>query len=529
MGVHYLVYHHEHTYSRLPLKITFNTGDDAYLETENNINQYKQLASGELKSIGIDGSVFIHSHIIGNKIEKDSITESGLTYLQKDKNYLLVGDLNDNSLFSINVKCSVTEISNKIIKYVKIICIFYELFFKEENCNLEANELEKAQKVVLNKSTENKNEIVENKNKITQNEPEIKVTKKKENVILHFVIDGKAPVKKNRVVSKTRDLYTLLQPEQKDYFHRELCNNLKNLVLDFNKNNNNFNLIFLSNENRPYENRGEGELALYSFCHEINKKNNYNPKLKHVIVSNDSDVVAIMMLRNDPSMVVISPPSGKNRQIYITNNELIRQGLKLTSVQLISYTILHFILFGSDYNIGLINPSENKKSLIYDAIKQGENNINEICTKCIKRVIKKELGPKKKKINPKKNQLDVRKRNRKRENEKEEEEEEKTEEEEEEERILKKENVPKEEKIIQDKDTSNTKRLKNKINDKTINYSKDFNQFLSELKTILILEAICSILYYKSLGNETYLKDYSPLAYLKTEIKRYKALLTFSK
>ena len=179
MGVHYLVYHHEHTYSRLPLKITFNTGDDAYLETENNINQYKQLASGELKSIGIDGSVFIHSHIIGNKIEKDSITESGLTYLQKDNNYLLVGDLNDNSLFSINVKCSVTEISNKIIKYVKIICIFYELFFKEENCNLEANELEKAQKVVLNKATENKNEIVENKNKITQNEPEIKVTKKK--------------------------------------------------------------------------------------------------------------------------------------------------------------------------------------------------------------------------------------------------------------------------------------------------------------------------------------------------------------
>ena len=412
MGVHFLVRNLQSSNARLPLKITFNEDvKKSDFECEINIEKYREMGSGELKSIGIDGSVFIHAYIVSEKYEVEKIKYN-------NNDYIIVKNKQDDITYSVNIEASVNRIITKVMEYVMITTIFFRLF----NDNNEQNE---------------QNEQNENP----------------KSVLLHFVMDGKPPVSKNRDVHRSKDIYSVMSNSQKKVLHSRIIDKLEKEVTLFNRVSEKYTLILLSNERCGYKTRGEGELALYSLCSDINKKYNFDKSLRHVIVSPDSDVTAIMILNTDPTMVIISPPSGVLSQIYISSHKLICDGLNLSASELIVYTILHFIFFGSDYNLGLVNnPCVSKQKIIYDSVKKNERNLNEIGKK-FRRCVSKDS----------KNKL---------------------------------------------------KKLKQ-------------NSLLSTLKDLLVTEGLCAIMYYKSLGNKSYLLDHSPLLYADLGIKQYVSLLPF--
>ena len=90
-----------------------------------------------------------------------------------------------------------------------------------------------------------------------------------------------------------------------------------------------------------------------------------------------------MVFNKDKTLVVMT--NVKSR-LYILNYEVMRLGLVMTDDQLVQYTLLHFLLFGSDYNLGLINyPSEARQRLIGSAVRKGIKDLNTICKMVLKR------------------------------------------------------------------------------------------------------------------------------------------------
>ena len=204
------------------------------------------------------------------------------------------------------------------------------------------------------------------------------------NIILHFVIDGKPPCKKNRrkIIDDEGnetfilDAYALMPSEQKEKLHRTIIKYLKRQlsIFKFKK------INLLSNYNVDESERGEGEIELYKMCQRLNNDNNN----KNVIVSSDSDLISLMLLHRDTNLVIISPIK---QSIYITNFTLMTKALNLTTdCDIFKYVLLHFIFFGSDYNLGLMtNPNESKQKVISDAIKNKINEVDEIGQKCIRK------------------------------------------------------------------------------------------------------------------------------------------------
>ena len=327
MGVHYLVRNLEHICGRLPFKITFDTEN----ESDPNINEYMQIGKGDLKYIGIDGSVIIHSKIISE---------------------------NDNS---VNIKKSTTQIVQTILHYVRITIIYFNIFNK-------------------------KDETVQDKE-----------------IILHFVIDGKPPCNKNRrkILDEEgnetykKDAYSLMPLDQKEKLHRKIIKYLNKELLFFNTSNNNktgYKIKLLTNFNLNEKKRGEGEIQLYKVCQLLNKKFQHSsPLAKNVIISSDSDLISLMLLHQDNNLVVISPLS---KNIYITNYKLVINALNLRKKnQVIEYVLLHFIFFGSDYNLGLMsNPNDSKQKVILNAVTQQIHNINDIGRNCIRKCRKRKYN-----------------------------------------------------------------------------------------------------------------------------------------
>ena len=405
MGVKYLTHHHEKIDARLPFTISKE-------KILNYKDEYAQIGTGVLKSIGIDGSVFLHS------------------YASSEENII------DNAKI----------IAGRILGIVDKILIFFKKFNKTDN-----------------------------------------------DIILHIVIDSKPPIPKNRKETTKQDAYTALSLEDKDNLHKEILKHIEcrvekgNEEVDFLANNgcafrgkeeaklsdidpyasmsnderttlhenlleeiktclnNRPRIRLLSNINE--ENRKEGEIKLFSLCKEINDKYDNDPLIKNVIVSSDSDVVAMMNFHFDKSLVIVSNINGK---LYILNHNLILSALKMTDRELATYTLLHYVYFGSDYNTGLVSsPTESKQKIIYQSVKNKINDIN---------VIGKSF---------------VRKRKR----------------------------------------------------NEEIKDCKD--NFLTQFKSELIVEALCSILYYVSLGDEKYLTELSPLLYRKKKSKMYIPFIEF--
>lgn len=297
MGVPYLARNHEDWFARLPFRLTMNVGPESHLEGNRHAAAYEQIGTGSLASIGIDGSVFLHSHVVA-----------------------------ENAI--VDIPISVDNISDKILAYVDAILTYFSIY----NNNL-------------------------TKNKIW----------------LNFVVDGHPPAKKNRLEKTSLDAYSRMSIDAKRDLHERICDKLK-AGADYRK------LSFISNASLPANERGEGEMALYSLCRAIYK---VRGDVKNVIVSNDTDIVAMMLLCNDPALVVISPAVSN---VFITNHALIAKGLQLDSRQLIEYTLLHFIFFGSDYNLGLMAaPSKSKQKIIYEAVKNKNIDINHIGAQCGRR------------------------------------------------------------------------------------------------------------------------------------------------
>ena len=337
MGVHYLVRNLEKIGGKLPFKITFN--DD--LESDKYINDYKDIGVGILKYIGIDGSVIIHS-----KISTDT-------------------DEGNNT--KLDMKESASRIVHTILQYIQSIIIFFNYF----NNNYYYND--------------------------DDDDDDDKI------VIVHFVIDGKPPCTKNRRFfidemgnrKEKKDAYSLLSLNEKDEFHKKIFKFLKDSINAINKNKllgKNLTLKLSSNHKVDYKSRGEGEIELYKVCKRINEKysNNNNKKpIKNVIISSDSDVISLMLLNKDSNLVVISPL----QSVFITNLKLILKALnfRIDNNDIIKYNLLHFIFFGSDYNLGLMStPTDSKQQAIIRAIRDNDNCIDNIGGMFIRRKSKKQ-------------------------------------------------------------------------------------------------------------------------------------------
>ena len=418
MGVHYLIRNLEHINGRLPFKLTFNIEDKFSMESDAYIESYKEIARGRLQYIGIDGSVIIHSKVVVDK-----------------------------NTHEVNIEQNANEIVKTILVYVQTILIFFNIF---------------------NNDDENKKDQNENKKEEKEKRP-------KQNLILHFVVDGEAPCQKNRIKilddegneTFVKDAYSLMSLNDKRKLHEMIIKILNEKIQDFNEigDNKNYSNLYkinlLTNCDVSEKNRGEGELELYKVCQMLNKKqlqNNYKTSLPHrnVIISSDSDLISLMLMHQDENLVVISPLV---KNIFITNFKVLTKALNLTTrTEIIKYLLLHFIFFGSDYNLGLMsNPNDNKKRAIYDGIKNNINDdINQIAQRC----------------------------NRKR---------------------------------------------KKQHNDSNVEENNNSRFFLQNLKESLIYEAICAFMYYFDLNDgKKYLLEYSPLLYKYSEAKKYIPLLIFN-
>lgn len=317
MGVHYLIRNLENINGRLPFKLTFNSKDDFYLESDIYLESYKDIGSGNLQYIGIDGSVIIHSKIV----------------------------VDDNN--NVHILKSAQEISSTILSYVQAILVYFNTF---------------------NKNNE------------------------KKEIILHFVVDGIPPCKKNRIKVidyegneiYIRDSYSKMSLKDKKKLHKKIVKYLNQSIENYNEKNKH-KITLLTNYDMNEKFRGEGEIELYKVCQLLNKRQKLSDK--NVIISSDSDVISLMLMHQDRNLVVISPLS---KNIFITNYNVLTKALNLTSQsEIIKYVLLHFIYFGSDYNLGLMsNPNLSKQQIILDEVKKNHNintTIDEIGRKCVRK------------------------------------------------------------------------------------------------------------------------------------------------
>ena len=373
---------------KLPLKITS-------LETDVNFSDYKQITNGKLQYIGIDGAVFIHSHIIKN---------------------------NNNE--TVNIKKSSIEIGSTILKYIQVILLLFNKF---------------------------------------------KEVEEEGNVIIHFVVDGLPPRKKNRraFIDENgnfnyikQDAYTTMTGEKKHELHKKIIFYLIKYLQPINYNNNkdhqieitdifqNTKFTLLTNHKVKPSQRGEGEISLYKMCTALNQKKTDS---KNVIISSDSDLLSLILMHDDQNSILILPSVNRHTDIYMTNYNLVKKNLHLESHgQIIKYVLLHFILFGSDYNWGLMtNPNDSKQKIIYETVRYDKDaNIDAICRQCPR---------KRKKKSPKGNNNN-------------------------------------------DEDNSCLERD---------------HEFLEHFKNLLIYEALCAFMYYYDIQNGSqYIQTFSPCLYI---------------
>lgn len=132
------------------------------------------------------------------------------------------------------------------------------------------------------------------------------------------------------------------------------------------------NIIFLlSTESLPFDQRNEGEITLFRFINKILNKNS-----RYIIISNDSDISAMYILREDDRVMLVIPPYNGQSCIGLNNYNHIMVKLNINSQQLFSLTVLYFIFFGSDYNLGLISCwTISKHDILKNAILHEETNL----------------------------------------------------------------------------------------------------------------------------------------------------------
>ena len=333
MGVRYLIRNLEYKNGRLPFKLTFNHDNDFYLESDAYIDSYKEIGSGVLQYVGIDGSVIIHSKIVTNETK------------------------------GVNISLSTCEIVETIFKYLRAIVIYFNIFNVEED----------------------------------------EKRKEKEKLILHFVIDGNPPCLKNR--TKTidengdevfvKDSYSLMSSSDKKKLHKQIIKHLNRCINSYNnKIDNHYEIQLLTNYDLGEINRGEGEIELYKVCQLLNKKREKDQRVyRNVIISSDSDLIAMMLIHGDKHLVIVSPLV---KNIYITNYNVLTKALNLTTdLEIIKYVLLHFIFFGSDYNLGLMsNPNQSKQRIIFDGVKDNTNfDIDQLGRLCKRRRKRKYNDP----------------------------------------------------------------------------------------------------------------------------------------
>ncbi|KAF7679704.1 hypothetical protein TCON_2495 [Astathelohania contejeani] len=182
-------------------------------------------------------------------------------------------------------------------------------------------------------------------------------------MILHFVMDGKAMYSKNRDKKKP-DIFSTLSSHEKLSLEKCTITLLKQYLENYR------NVFLLSTESLPFEQRHEGEIILYRFITKI-----LNNDARYIIISNDSDITAMSILRGDRHIMFVNPPF---TQTYIGLNSYnhILISLQMTPQQLFRLTILYFIFFGSDYNLGLISCwTQSKHDILKTAILQGETDL----------------------------------------------------------------------------------------------------------------------------------------------------------
>ena len=370
MGVKFLTHNHEKCNARLPFKLTFNS-TCSKLETDCNYEKYQNMGRGILKSIGIDGSVFLHSYFASEYPKQKnfgSLRKNGQVdypgFGIENNKFENENNNNNNNNYKvfrnnafIDLDLSARCVARNILETVNVILSYFEIFNPSEN------------------SFRN-------------------FTGKSSKIILHLVVDGAPPIKKNRPYRAwcDRDAYSTLSRNDKRKLHTQLHYKIEETL----KENYKYHGIRLLS-NLLDEHRNEGEIALYSFCQKVNKKFNHDPNIRNVIVSSDSDVVAMMIFHQDKTLVVVSKI---NSQIYILNHDTIGSGLNMTDMELKLYTMLHFIFFGSDYNLGLVtNPNESKQRIIQLSVKSQMTDLNAIANQFARR-LPAGSGVKKKNSNP---------------------------------------------------------------------------------------------------------------------------------
>ena len=330
-------------------KLQDNNGRVSLLEdiTNKDDGKYKTAiriaTKGRFNSIGIDESVFLHGHTKDN----DSVDQNAY------------------------------HVALAIEHYITCICNFFEYYrrlvkdkegIKEDEIEVEEDEIE-----------------VEEDEIEVEEEEEKENTKKKYNGIKIFLsVDGPPPVKKNRRKMKNKeyelDAYSKMPLDEKRKLQSCIAKKLQQMLSK--KKNYKFNIQSNHEEYEPNNlsslPKEEGEIELIKFAKSQERQTT------NVILSSDSDVTAMVILNKMENIVIVAPKCSCNCP-YISDLQSISSGLELNYDQLITYVILHFIFFGSDYNYGLMNcATETKKKLIYQASIEENIDIDSIGQKCIR-------------------------------------------------------------------------------------------------------------------------------------------------
>ena len=314
MGIKLLTYQHEKRGSRLPF-----TTDPEDLAAD---SMYEKIGKDvTLKSIGIDGSMFIHAFIVSSQEDNnDKKKKKDKEQTEEQENQ---EEIEPEKKIIVNIDMSANAIAYKMVDYINHTLSFFKAFGD------------------------------------VATHP----------IIIHIVVDSNPPVKKNRPENKKNTLYSCMSAQDRSDLYRLTLNNVRGLL------ERKPNLKILSNFME--EERREGEIELYSLCQAINQKHQGDHSIRNVIISSDTDVVAMMVFNRDKTLVIMT--NVKSR-LYILNYEVMRLGLFMTDDQLLRYTLLHFLLFGSDYNLGLLPyPSEARQRLIGSAVRDGVKNVNTVC------------------------------------------------------------------------------------------------------------------------------------------------------
>ena len=189
----------------------------------------------------------------------------------------------------------------------------------------------------------------------------------KNGVILYCVTDGYPPVSKNKIYEKRRDIYKEIDVKKlMKLSFKKLKIKIKNNLTDITFN-------FLTNFECNDKDRGEGEIELFKFANDLSINHNNNND-KNIIISLDSDILAMMIFVKNPSIILLTPNFTTNTG-YLYDLNTLSEKLNLNYDQLINFIILHFMYFGSDYNYGLLNNNSSNsvggyelKTIIYDAV-----------------------------------------------------------------------------------------------------------------------------------------------------------------